>query len=43
MKSIFRPVGALLMLLAFAMPLCAQNPNVAIKLEAGTGAGEYCV
>jgi len=43
MKSIFRPIGALLMLLAFAMPLCAQNPNVAIKLEAGTGAGEYCV
>src|SRR6266478_1886609 len=43
MKSIFRPIGALLMLLAFALPLCAQNPNVAIKLEAGTGAGDYCV
>ena len=33
MKSIFRPIGALLMLLAFAMPLCAQNPNVAIRIE----------
>ncbi len=26
-----------------AMPLSAQNPKVAIKLEAGTGVGEYCV
>src|SRR6266446_4453464 len=33
MKSIFRPTGALLMLLAFALPLCAQNPNVAIRIE----------
>ncbi len=43
MKSIFRPIGALLVLLAFAMPLLAQNPNVAIRLSASTGAGEYCV
>jgi hypothetical protein len=43
MKSIFRSVGALALLLAFAMPLFAQNPNVAIRLAAGTGAGEYCV
>src|SRR5260370_23279198 len=33
MKSIFRPIGALLMLLACAMPLCGQNPNVAIRIE----------
>ena len=43
MKSIFRPVGALLMLLAFALPLCAQNPNVAIKIDASASSGEYCV
>ena len=43
MKSIFRPPGALLVLLAFAMPLFAQNPNVAIRLSAGTAAGGYCV
>jgi hypothetical protein len=42
MKSIFRPAGALLMLLAFALPLCAQNPNVSIEFKAGHGAGEYC-
>jgi hypothetical protein len=39
-----RSIGVLLLLLtAFAMPLSAQNPNIAIKLAAGTGAGEYCV
>jgi hypothetical protein len=43
MKNIFRAAGPLLMLLAFAMPLFAQNPNVAIRLDAGTGVGEYCV
>ncbi|MDX6501143.1 MAG: hypothetical protein QOG23_4403 [Blastocatellia bacterium] len=44
MKIIFRSLGVLLLLLiAFAMPLSAQNPNVAIRLDAGTGAGEYCV
>jgi hypothetical protein len=44
MKIIFRSPGVLLLLLiAFAMPLSAQNPNVAIRLDAGTGAGEYCV
>jgi hypothetical protein len=44
MRIIFRSIGVLVLLLtAFAMPLSAQNPNVAIKLEAGTGAGEYCV
>jgi len=43
MKFIFRAAGPLLVLLAFAMPLCAQNPNVAIRIEAGTGAGQYCV
>jgi hypothetical protein len=44
MKTIFRSIGVLLLLLvAFAMPLSAQNPNVAIKLDAGTGVGEYCV
>ena len=37
MKIIFRSIGALLLLLtAFAMPLPAQNPNVAIKLEGAT-------
>ena len=43
MKTILRATSLLLLLLAFAMPLCAQNPNVAIRLEAGTGVGEYCV
>ena len=42
MKTI-RPLIASLFLLAFTMPLFAQNPNVAIRLEAGTGAGDYCV
>ena len=42
MKAIFRPVGALLMLLAFALPLCAQNPNVAIKLER-VNVGSQCI
>jgi len=42
MKTI-RPLMASLFLLAFAMPLIAQNPNVAIRLEASTGAGAYCV
>jgi len=43
MKKIFRLAAPVLFLLAFAMPLLAQNPNVAIRLEAGTGVGEYCV
>jgi hypothetical protein len=43
MKTILRVTSLLLLLLAFAMPLCAQNPNVAIRIEAGTGVGEYCV
>src|SRR5882762_5395330 len=44
MKIIFRSIGvAVLLVTAFAMPLSAQNPNVAIKLAAATGAGEYCV
>ncbi|HMG76998.1 MAG TPA: hypothetical protein VK582_26225 [Pyrinomonadaceae bacterium] len=43
MKTILRATSLLLLLLAFAMPLCAQNPNVAIRIDAGTGVGEYCV
>jgi len=43
MKKIFRLAAPVLFLLAFAMPLLAQNPNVAIRLDAGTGGGEYCV
>ena len=44
MKIIFRSIGvAVLLVTTLAMPLSAQNPNVAIKLAAGTGAGEYCV
>ena len=43
MKKIFRLAAPVLFLLAFAMPLLAQNPNVAIRLAAGTGVGEYCV
>ena len=43
MKTIFRATSPLLLLLAFAMPLCAQNPNVAVRLDAGTGVGQYCV
>lgn len=43
MKTILRVVSPLLFLLVFAIPLFAQNPNVAIRLDAGTGVGEYCV
>lgn len=44
MQTIFRSTGvALLLLTAFAMPLSAQNPNVAIRIDANTGAGAYCV
>ena len=42
MKIFFRPLSAALLLMAFALPLCAQNPNVAIRFEATHGAGEYC-
>ena len=42
MKTILRPMMAALLLLAFTMPLFAQNPNVAIRFEATHGAGEYC-
>jgi hypothetical protein len=43
MKTILRAVRPLLFLVVFAMPLFAQDPNVAIRLEAGAGVGEYCV
>ena len=43
MKTLFRAASPLLLLLAFAMPLFAQNPNVAVRLDAGTGVGQYCV
>jgi hypothetical protein len=43
MKTILRAASLLLLLLAFAIPLSAQNPNIAIKIDAGTGTGEYCV
>ena len=33
MKSILRSVGAFLLLVAFAVPLTAQNPNVAVRLD----------
>ena len=42
MKILFRHLGAVLLLLAFALPLFAQNPNVSIEFKAGHGAGEYC-
>jgi hypothetical protein len=42
MKTILRPMMAELFLLAFTMPLFAQNPNVAIRFEATHGTGEYC-
>lgn len=42
MKTILRPMMAALFLLAFTMPLIAQNPNVAIRFEATHGTGEYC-
>lgn len=42
MKIFFRPLAAALLLAAFALPLSAQNPNVAIRFEAGHGTGEYC-
>ncbi|MEP6568168.1 MAG: hypothetical protein ABJC10_00200 [Acidobacteriota bacterium] len=43
MKKILRLLGPLLFLLVFTTTLRAQNPNVAIHLDAGTTAGEYCV
>jgi hypothetical protein len=43
MKTILRAAAPLLVLLALAMPLCAQNPNVAIRIEARADAGQYCV
>ncbi|HEX7723153.1 MAG TPA: hypothetical protein VF397_13400 [Pyrinomonadaceae bacterium] len=42
MKTILRPMMAALFLLAFTMPLFAQNPNMAIRFEATHGHGEYC-
>jgi len=42
MKTFVRPVMAVLFLVACAMPLFAQNPNVAIRFEATHGTGEYC-
>ena len=42
MKTILRPTIAALFLLAFTMPLFAQNPNVAIRFAATHGPGEYC-
>jgi hypothetical protein len=33
MRSTFRSMIAALFLLTFAVPLCAQNPNVAIHIE----------
>ena len=42
MKTILRPMMAALFLVAFTMPLFAQNPNVAIRFEATHGKGEYC-
>ncbi|HYX28379.1 MAG TPA: hypothetical protein VE863_07425 [Pyrinomonadaceae bacterium] len=43
MKSIFRSAMVAIFLIASAMPLFAQNPNVAIQMKAKTTAGEYCV
>jgi hypothetical protein len=43
MKKTSRVASLLLFLLAFAAPLSAQNPNVAIRIEARASAGEYCV
>jgi hypothetical protein len=39
MKTILRATSPLLFLVVFAMPLFAQNPNVAIRIDAG----KYCV
>ena len=43
MKKTLRALSPLLFLLLFATPLFAQNPNVAIRIDAGTGTGQYCV
>jgi hypothetical protein len=43
MKTILRAASPLLLLVLFALPVRAQNPNVAIKLDASTDAGQYCV
>ena len=37
MKTFFRPLSAALLLLAFAMPLCAQNPNMSIHIDPDKG------
>jgi hypothetical protein len=42
MKNILRAAGLIVFVLAFAAPLTAQNPNVAIKIDASTDGG-YCV
>ena len=42
MKMFLRPIMAALFLFASAMPLFAQNPNVAIRFDATHGTGEYC-
>ena len=41
MKKIFRLAAPLLVLFAFVMPLSAQNPNVAIRLDAIPGVAEH--
>lgn len=43
MKIILRSAMVAIFLIAFTMPLFAQNPNVAIQMKAKTGAGAYCV
>src|SRR5258708_12890030 len=42
MKICSRTLCAAALLLVFALPLCAQNPNVSIQFTAGHGPGEYC-
>src|SRR5882672_835172 len=43
MKAMVRALFPLLILLAFAIPLRAQNPSVVIRLDASTTTSEYCV
>lgn len=43
MKKILRATSLMFLLLAFTAPLSAQNPKVAIKIDASADNGAYCV
>jgi len=43
MKIFTRPLVAAMLLLAFSLPLFAQNPNVAVEFKTSHTGGQYCV